>query len=349
MYNTIRPGQPWLDTEGKRIQAHGGAVLFWEGAYYWYGENKEYSKGLDETWHWGVRFYRSTDLCNWEDLGVIIPPVPDDPTSPLHPTAKMDWPRILYNEKTKKFVCWLKIMEDDTHQSATILTADNLLGPYTIVKTGYRPLGMNCGCFHLVKAPDGKAYYYFERVHSEMICADLDEDYTGVTGYYSTHFPRPFPPYVREAPGYFFRRGKHYMISSGTTGYWPNPSEIAVADTFHGPFTVLGNPHPDDKSNTSFHSQIVSVFKAEGKTDLYIAVADRWIPDEMDKKYEDIEQLFVKHFDPDYDGPLDDDDFGSACAARNTSIAEYVWLPIRFDRDVPYIQWLDQWSPDDYE
>ena len=40
MYHSIRPGQTWLDTEGKRIQAHGGSVLYWEGTYYWYGENK---------------------------------------------------------------------------------------------------------------------------------------------------------------------------------------------------------------------------------------------------------------------------------------------------------------------
>ena len=25
MYNEIRPGQVWLDTNGKRIQAHGGS------------------------------------------------------------------------------------------------------------------------------------------------------------------------------------------------------------------------------------------------------------------------------------------------------------------------------------
>ena len=44
MYHSIRPGQPWLDTNGKRIQAHGGSVIFIDGTYYFYGENKEIHK-----------------------------------------------------------------------------------------------------------------------------------------------------------------------------------------------------------------------------------------------------------------------------------------------------------------
>src|SRR5439155_6093952 len=144
--------------------------------------------------------------------------------------------------------------------------------------TGLRPLGMNAGDFDLVVEPsDGKAYYYFEQVHSELICADLTADYTDVTGYYSTHFPQPHPPYVREAPAHFFRKGLHYLFTSGTTGYFPNPSEVACAKSYHGPWTVLGNPHPDDPTQTSYHSQISSVFKHPHKKDLYIALADRWI------------------------------------------------------------------------
>ena len=37
MNTQIFPGQPWLDTEGKRIQAHGGSILFEDGVYHWYG------------------------------------------------------------------------------------------------------------------------------------------------------------------------------------------------------------------------------------------------------------------------------------------------------------------------
>lgn len=45
MLNAFYPGQEWLDTDGKPIQAHGGSILCADGVYYWYGENKEKTLG----------------------------------------------------------------------------------------------------------------------------------------------------------------------------------------------------------------------------------------------------------------------------------------------------------------
>jgi hypothetical protein len=243
-------------------------------------------------------------------------------------------------------------MNKDQTQSETILTADSLLGPYTKVRVGLRPLNMSAGDFDLSVAPDGKAYYYFERVHSETICADLTEDYTNVTGYYSTHFPRVCPPYVREATAHFYRKGKHYLVTSGTTGYLPNPSEVAIADSWHGPYTVQGNPHVGDNSNTSFHSQISSVFKVPGKKDLYIACADRWLPNEMERKYEDYAKIFEAIFNTDAEVKKEDimkSRDKEDMPVEETRIADYVWLPIRFEGERAYIDWLDEWRIEDYE
>ena len=345
----IYPGKVWLDTNGNRIQAHGGSIMYIDGVYYWYGENKEKTDGVNGIWHWGVKCYSSTDLYNWEDRGIIIPPEPGDPTSSLHPESCMDRPHIIYNKKTKKYVCWMKIMNKDSFQTQTetVMVANHILGPYTKVKEGLQPLGMNAGDFDLAVAEDGKAYYYFERVHSETICADLTEDYTDVTGYYSTHFPRKHPPYVREATAHFKRKGKHYLITSGTTGYLPNPSEVAVADTWHGPYKVLGNPHVGDESQTSFHSQISCIFKVEGKKDLYIACADRCLPQNMDKDYPIYEEMFNSIYSEE-EKEFDFSRMGEE-PVQNTSIADYVWLPLRFDGDMVYIDWKDEWRIEDYE
>ena len=45
MYNSFKPGQVWLDTNGKPIQAHGFSVFYKDGTWYWYGENKEKTDG----------------------------------------------------------------------------------------------------------------------------------------------------------------------------------------------------------------------------------------------------------------------------------------------------------------
>lgn len=357
-YTSFKPGQVWLDTNGKRIQAHGGSVIYIDGAYYFYGENKERTDGKNGIWHWGVRCYLSKDLYNWTDLGIIIPPDLEDESSPLHPSSCMDRPHIIYNKETKKYVCWLKIMEKDGSQTATVLTAEKITGPYIIVKKSVKLLGMSAGDFDLAVAQDGKAYHYFERVHSETICADLTDDYTDVTGYYSTHFPHSHPPYVREATAHFTYKHKQYLITSGTTGYYPNPSEVAVADAYHGPFRVLGNPHRNDKTNTSFHSQISSVFKVCGKKNLYIACADRWLPDKMDCKYEEYAEMYDMMFSEEKDEKRFCELYEKYCKDNNanTSIADYVWLPLRFEEPskehpdgMVYIDWYDEWKIEDWE
>lgn len=354
MYNSIRPGQVWLDTNGKRIQAHGGSVMYVDGTYYWYGENKEKTDGKNGIWTWGVRCYSSKDLYNWEDLGCIIPPDLEDETSSLNPyKAKMDRPHIIYNKWTKKYVCWMKIMNTDQTQTETVMTADSILGPYTMVHDHLRPLGMSAGDFDLAVAPDGKAYYYFERVHSETICADLTDDYTNVTGYYSTHFPRKYPPYVREATAHFVRNYKHYLLTSGTSGYYPNPSEAAIADTWHGPYTVQGDLCPDDASRTTWHSQISSVFKVPGKKDLYIACGDRWLPNSMNVRYEDVERLFEMNFSRLYTREeiqrQRDKIKDAGDAGQNTGLSDYVWLPLKFDGERVTLEWKDEWRIEDYE
>ncbi len=348
MYTSIRPGQVWLDTEGKRIQAHGGSLFFENGTYYWYGEDKEKTDGINGINQWGVRMYESRDLYNWKNLGDIIPPELEDTTSPLSPYSKMDRPHIIYNAGTKKYVCWIKIMEKDGRQRSSVLTADRLTGPYTLVRQGMMPLGMSAGDFDLAVAPDGKAYYYFERVHSETICADLKEDYTDVTGYYSVHFPKPYPPYVREACAHFLRHGKHYLITSGTTSYFPNPSEVAVADTWHGPFKVLGDPCPDDESRTTYHCQVSSVFKVPGKKDLYIAIGDRWLPEYMDIPYARVHNAFIAAFDPEAEESFKKK-WPMPSIVKRMNLADYVWLPLRFDGEMAYLDWKDEWRTEDYQ
>ena len=63
--HSFKPGEPWPDTQGKPIQAHGGSIIESGDSFYRYGENKEFTTGSTEVRSWGVQCYRSKDLYNW--------------------------------------------------------------------------------------------------------------------------------------------------------------------------------------------------------------------------------------------------------------------------------------------
>lgn len=357
MLDCFAPGQLWLDTNGTPIQAHGFSVFYENGIYYWYGENKEYTKGglFNRIWHWGVRCYSSIDLYNWKDCGLIIPPQPNDLSSPLHPTYCMDRPHIIFCKKTKKYVAWLKIMCGTTDQFISVMQADDFLGPYEFVKKIYKPLNMDTGDFTLVKDPQSdKAYFIFDRPHFEVVTATLTDDYTAVTGEYSEHYCGLQPPYAREAPTYFYREGRHYLITSGTTGYYPNQSLICVFDDFHGDYKDLGDFCMGDDDLTSFYSQFTCVLQVPN-TEVYIAMADRWMPKAKDMRHAKKNALKAnEHFEiKEKSGSVETECLSKAEShlpekwlfhGENTSISRYVWLPIQFDRDKPTVRWQDRWN-----
>jgi hypothetical protein len=239
-----------------------------------------------------------------------------------------------------------------------VLTADTILGPYTIVNPSVNPCGLDVGDFDLAfDDATAKAYVISQKPHTSMYIAELNSQYTDAVRICSEFFHHDGPPYSREAPAHFIYHGKHYMFTSGTTGYFSNPSEIAVSSQWNGEWTVLGNPHRNDPTMSSFNSQITSVFKVHGKKDLYIAAADRWRPElpqlygekwksgeavsEIQRKFEDI-------FKPGSSFVLTEDD--AKDMRINSSISNYVWLPVHFDvNDTPYLEWMDSWKIEDYE
>lgn len=239
--------------------------------------------------------------------------------------------------------------EDWSKQFAGIAVSDSIYGPFELVKV-IQPMGMNFGDFDIVKSDqDEKAYVSFSRSYTEMVIADLTEDYMDVTGYYSCHFPNIQPPYIREGLCHFTRKHQHYFLTSGTTGYYPNPTEAASASLVHGPYTVLCNPHVNDVYQTSFDSQPSCVFKVPGKKELYVVLADRWFS-QLPKERLDVWGYYKAMFS---DDPTEMEGYDEEAFAPfmlpDTSKANYVWLPMRFEGNVPYIDWKAEWRLEDYE
>lgn len=72
----------------------------------------------------------------------------------------------------------------------------------------------------------------------------------------------------------------------------------------------------------------------------------------MELSYEDYRTLFEKAF---LEKDLSEEEKTEtirkieAMAGSNTSIADYVWLPLRFEGEKVSIDWLDEWRIEDYE
>ena len=94
--NTIKPGALWMDATGEIINAHGGCVIFYEGIYYWYGEEKV--KGLSEKQHadGGVHCYASNNLVDWYDQGMVLQLSREDTLSDLSFDCNQDRPKVIY-------------------------------------------------------------------------------------------------------------------------------------------------------------------------------------------------------------------------------------------------------------
>ena len=353
-HTAIYPGRSWRDTEGKRIQAHGGALFYEDGTYYWYGENKDRTDGECPVWTWGIRAYSSQDLYNWKDLGLIIEPDLEHREAGMYPEHHVERPHILKCEATKKYVCWIK--QSGEEACFLIMQADAFTGPYKVAVENYRPFGMKVGDFDIAKdTATGKVYLYMDGDHAGIFGMELSEDLLKAEKVITRQYENLYAPFCREAPAVFEHDGKKYMLTSGMSGYIPNKSDAAVSDSFAEPFVSIGNPHVADHTNSSFNSQISQVFQVPGKKNLYIAIADRWVPGyPIDAERADIiERAIASHYEPERYQVTQQErqEFMSSpmLEGANTSIADYVWLPLTFEGDKLQICWRDEWKLEDFE
>ena len=353
MYTAIYPGEVWKDNAGKRIQAHGGSVFYEDGVYYFYGENKEKTTGKDKIWTWGVRAYSSRDLMNWEDRGLIIPPDLSDRKSLLHPYHHLDRPHIVRSPATGKYVCWIKFCGKNEF-CFVVLEADAFMGPYSIVKSHFRPFGAEVGDFDIHDFGERGICLYVADGRKGILGCRLTDDCTDVTGEPKMYYTGCTVPYCREAVAVFEARGNIYMFTSGMTSYVPNPSKVAVLSDPLGELTDLGDPHIDDKTGASFCSQISSVFLHRGSGTL-ISVADRWIPSlhlEREQHTRTLNAIAACCDPQHYHAPLEDilqvAKLPMDAGKVNTSVADYVFLPVEWEGEKPVLRWHSEWRPGEF-
>lgn len=127
--------QSWLDADSNYINAHGGGILFHEGLYYWYGEHRP-DKGFST--QEGVNCYSSTDLVHWKHEGIVLP-VSDKPGNEIEKGCIIERPKVIYNEKTGKFVLWFHLeLKGRGYEAARygVAVSDKPTGTFKMLRTG---------------------------------------------------------------------------------------------------------------------------------------------------------------------------------------------------------------------
>jgi hypothetical protein len=130
-YSFFTPSELWLDNTKQHINAHGGGFLFHNGTYYWFGEHKGSGEKGNEALV-GVSVYASKDLYNWKSKGVALRVVKDT-LSKLQEGCTLERPKVIYNQKTKKFVMWFHHeLKGEKYKAALtgVAISDNITGPY---------------------------------------------------------------------------------------------------------------------------------------------------------------------------------------------------------------------------
>ncbi|MEG6567997.1 S-layer homology domain-containing protein [Thermoanaerobacterium saccharolyticum] len=377
--NTVfKPGQIMRDTNGVVIDAHGGYIMYDKitKKYYWYGE---YHEGK-----WpssGVRCYSSTDLLNWKDEGMALTMIEsmdqfeNDPliselykgrtdTDSIFDDIRVgriiERPRVIYNDKTKKYVMWMHV-EGSTNPDGTlnqsyakaqagVAESDSPTGPFEYLhsyrmdqcppdQTDYHPESKGYARdLTLFKDDDGSAYLIYSSEENYTIyISKLTPDYTDITGWHKDGLVDENGNPIRD---------KSYKAVYGVDYVRVFPGE---------------------------HREAPAMFKYDGKYYLLTSGATGWAPNENEYAVADnifgpwstLVNPFVKTRDTDPD-PMKAFNSQTTCVIPvdpqkgkfiyvgdmwnggdfSNDGAKYVFLPIEFGQGSDMIiRWYDSWDP----
>lgn len=169
--------------------------------------------------------FPSRDLIHWKYEGTALKPTIGDTLSEIDTGRVTERPKVIFNEKTKKFAMWMHIDKNDYSLShAGVVISDNPAVPYKYIGS-FRPNGNMSRDMTVFKDDNGKAYliYASENNKTMHICL-LNEDYLSP----SKNEIRILVNQNREAPALFKYNGQYFLITSLCTGWDPNKAKYAV-------------------------------------------------------------------------------------------------------------------------
>lgn len=350
----ITPGQEWPDRKGEHINAHGGGLLFHEGKYYWYGENRP-ARGF--TTEVGVEVYSSSDLMNWEDEGVALA-VSEEAGHDIERGCIMERPKVVRNPKTGKFVMLFHLeLKGKGYAAARVgfAESDSPVGPFRFI----RALRPNAGKWPTdfsrreirkakkLKEADYKEWWtpeWREAIREGLLLA---RDVPG------GQMSRDMTVYVDDD-------GKAYHIYSAEENLTLNLAELTDDYLDYTGRYVRIAPGGQNEAPT--------IFKRDGVYWMITSGCTGWAPNEarMFKAaslwgpWEQLPSPFVGkdvkksfHTQGTYIFKVEGTEDGFVFMAdrwnpQSLKNSRHIWLPIDFEADgTPVIRWVDSWSPKD--
>lgn len=254
----------------------------------------------------GVSVYSSANLYQWKYEGVALA-LSADTNNPITKGCIMERPKVIYNKKTGKYVMWFHL---------------ELKGQgYKAARAGVAVSDKITGPYTFLESfrPNGNmsrdmSLFVDDDGAAYHIYASR-ENYDLRISRLTTDFLQPTTTDSlllnthREAPAVFKVKEDYFLITSGCTGWAPNRASLHVAKSLTGPWKFIGDPMEGPGADTTFGGQSTFVVPVQGLKNAFIFMADRWNP-------------------------------------KNIGESRYIWLPVQFKNNLPYIQWLDQWNLD---
>lgn len=266
---SVKNGSLWTDVNGEPIHAHGGYIIEHDGWYYWYGEDRR------ENFY--VSCYRSRDLANWEFRNHIL--TTESLTEPIRVRTKrmlrnekggkvnLERPKVLYNEKTGRFVLWVHYENGENYLEAAAAVASCGTPDGDFVYHGhFNPYGHMSRDCTLFKDDDGTAYFISAaRDNADLHVYRLQDDYMNIDCLVHQLWQGEY----REAPAVVKAGGLYYMLSSFCTGWAPNQGKYAFAESIEGRWSSLR----EIGDETTYQSQPAFALNLGGELWYF---GDRW-------------------------------------------------------------------------
>ncbi|MEQ4209829.1 glycoside hydrolase family 43 protein [Actinopolymorpha sp. B9G3] len=222
----------------------------------------------------------------------------------------LERPKVIYNKATGKWVMWVHSDGPSSPTStstyaraeAGVAIANSPKGPFRWLGSyrlnhvpsdsvpwcgsspAFDPAGGMARDMTLFVDDDGIGYIiYSSEENRTMYISKLNAAYTYLsappeTAVQGKDFVRTLACNQREAPAMFKSEGRYYLVTSGATGWDPNPARYATATEILGTWTDRGNPISGPGAGDTYRSQSTNVIPYDRQQNKFIFMGDRWTP-----------------------------------------------------------------------